>query len=225
MSDRIKRHDVLGRTVEKLVALPVTFLVVICDLLEKIAGPQRQEWFEALKLFLRKENPWSERESLNLVCNKIFCIHEDWRIWKGPANGDGLEGEEDRDPREDTLFVIDWGKVLFQTHLHGKEALIYGEEKLKRAKAGNDIRLGGRALISLWEDYKARGTDSILVNLHRTKGIRRIYFLGLVLRHQDGTRHVPYLYFDTARFEWTWGYCWLGGGWSVYDPSASLESS
>ena len=47
--------DMLGTATRKLVTLPHHVLVIVCDLLEKLAD---QEWVAALKQFLRKENPW-----------------------------------------------------------------------------------------------------------------------------------------------------------------------
>jgi len=50
--------DMLGDVVRKLVALSSAMLVVIYDLLEKLLGGNGEQWFAALKRFLRKENPW-----------------------------------------------------------------------------------------------------------------------------------------------------------------------
>lgn len=47
--------DMLGTVVQKLVTLPDFMLGIVYDLLEKLAD---QEWHDALKKFLRKENPW-----------------------------------------------------------------------------------------------------------------------------------------------------------------------
>lgn len=51
MSDK----DVLGQILRQLVTLPVEMLGVVLDLLRKLSDP---EWWEAVKRFLRKENPW-----------------------------------------------------------------------------------------------------------------------------------------------------------------------
>ncbi len=59
--------DMLGTTVRKLVTLPNTTLGIVCDLLEKLAD---QEWVEATKKFLRKENSWPVLEL------------RDWKVWK-----------------------------------------------------------------------------------------------------------------------------------------------
>src|SRR3989344_4756087 len=54
-------------------------------------------------------------ECFKLACDKPFSpaefIGKEWTVWKGPADGNGLGGEEDRDTREDTLSAIDWEQV------------------------------------------------------------------------------------------------------------------
>lgn len=165
------------------------------------------------------------RSCFKLACDKALNVTEfvgkDWRVWKGPVNGKGLEGEEDRDVREEALTTIDWEKVILETNLQGKETYVKGEEKLLRLKAGNNIRLGGKAFLSLWEDYKANGANSILEKL-RLKGVTRIYFFGLVLRNPRGDRRVLCLYFNGS--EWRWDCSWLGSDFYSGSPSASLAS-
>lgn len=165
-------------------------------------------------------------ESFKLACDKPFSpakfIGKGWTVWRGSADGTGLEGEEDRDTREDALSDIDWEDVLLETHLQEGETSINGEEKLKRAIASGKIQLGGRAFLSLWQDYQANGGNSVLEKLRR-KGVTRIYFLGLRLRHPDGRRFVLCLYFLGS--EWRWCYSWLGSQWGVGGPSASLASN
>lgn len=167
-----------------------------------------------------------ERECFKLTCGKSFSptefIGQGWTAWKGPADGNGLEGEEDRDAREDNLSVIDWDQVLLGSHLQEKETSVHGEEKLKRAIASGNIQLGGKAFRSLWEDYQANGENSVLEKLRR-KGVTRIYFFGLRLRDPDGYRHVLYLYVDA--FRWYWRCYPLGNRWDADDPSASLASN
>jgi len=167
------------------------------------------------------------RECFKLACDKSFFptkfIGDGWTVWKGPADGNGLEGEEDRDVREDTLSVIDWDQVLLETHLWEVETSVQGEEKLKRATAGSNIQLGGKAFLSLCKDYQANGENSVLEKLRR-KGVTRIYFFGLRLRSPDGLRNVLYLYFHSSG-GWDWHCHWLGGCWVFKNPSASLASN
>lgn len=169
------------------------------------------------------------REGFKLACDKPFSpakfIGQDWTVWKGPANGNGLEGKEDRDVREDSLSVIDWNEVVLDAHLLKKETSVEGEEKLKRAIASGNIQLGGRAFISLWEDYQANRENSVLEKL-RCKGVTRIYFFGLRLRDPRGRRGVLCLYVDGS--EWYWYYLWLNNHWNADSPpypSASLASN
>lgn len=165
------------------------------------------------------------RQGFKLACAKTFnpteFLGEGWSVWKGPADGDGLEGEEDCDKRADELEVVDWEQVFFETHLKEGETSIQGEEKLKRAKASGNIQLGAKHFLSLWDDYQQNGKNSILEKL-RAKGITRIYFFGTVLRLPSGGRCVLCLYFGGGR--WSWGCSWLGGRWVSNDPSVSLAS-
>ncbi len=165
-------------------------------------------------------------ECFKLACDKPFFpaefIGEGWTVWKGPVDGNGLEGEEDRDKREDDLPVIDWDQILLETHLQEGGTSVQGEEKLKRATASGNIELGGKAFLSLLEDYKANRENSVLEELRR-KGVTRIYFFGLRLRSPGGGRNVLSLYFDGSG--WRWNYNWLDGRWGADRPSASLASN
>jgi len=166
------------------------------------------------------------RECLKLECQKPFSpeefIGKGWTVWKGLADGNGLEGEEDRNAREDDLSIIDWEQVLLEDHLEGEETSVHGEEKLKRAIASGNIQLGGKAFLSLWEDCQANRENSVLEKLRR-KGVTCIYFFGLLLRDPDGDRDVLYLCVDGSA--WLWYCLWLGGRWDAGGPSASLASN
>lgn len=159
--------------------------------------------------------------------NPVEFIGKDWSVWKGPADGNGLKGEEDRDVREEELNVVDFEQLILETNLQGEETVVNGEEKLRRLKAGKNIRLGGKAFLALWEDYKAREAEgkpeeSVLEKLRKSKKVTCIYFFGFVLRGPFGGRGVLYLYFDGR--EWYWYDRWLGCDWRVDGPSASLAS-
>jgi len=171
------------------------------------------------------------RAYLKIALTKAFdpsaFINKDWKVWKGPADGNGLEGDEDRDVREDTLNVVDFEQLILETNLQGEETVVNGEEKLLRLKAGKSIRLGGKAFLALWEDYQARKAEgkpgeSVLEKLRKSKKVTCIYFFGLVLRGPVGYRSVLYLSFRGS--EWRWDYSWLGSDWGSGHPSASLAS-
>ena len=172
--------------------------------------------------------------TLVLACNKPFDprsfgspfdprlhIETRYTIWRGSDKGDGLEGAEDRDVRADALPSVDWERVLLDSHLREGEVLIYGEEKLQRAIGSGNIQLGGKAFLSLWEDYQTNRWNSVLQKLRR-KGIMSIYFFGLRVRDLSGNRCVPGLCVNGSR--WFWNYGWLGGQFSATGCSASFAS-
>jgi len=164
-------------------------------------------------------------QCFKLACTKTFNLTEfigkDWTVWRGAPDSNGLKGEEDRDKHADALDVIDWEQALMENHLQEGETSIEGEEKLKRAYASGNIQLGVKQFLSLWEDYKANGKDSVLEKL-RLRGVKRIYFFGTVLRYPNGNRCVLYLYLDGS--EWYWNGRWLGLQWNADYPSVSLAS-
>ncbi len=102
----------------------------------------------------------------------IKSIGDNWSIWRGLVDDNGTEGEEDRDVREDNLTEVDWSKVLFETMLlNDGEIRITGEEKLCRLKKTDSILLGGRAFLSLWQDYQKNKESSVLERLRKTRNI------------------------------------------------------
>jgi hypothetical protein len=52
-------QDMLRQILEKLLAVPTNMLGTVYDLLKKMVD-EPEEWAEAIKRFLRKENPWPE---------------------------------------------------------------------------------------------------------------------------------------------------------------------
>jgi len=169
--------------------------------------------------------------NLKLACTDTFnpaeFIGKDWRVWRGPADGGGLEGEEDRDFREDEITMIDWNQIIFETNLSEGEKCINGEEKLRRLAGGENIRLGCRVLLSLWKNYlskrdKGKIHESVLEQL-LLRDINFIAFFGLILRNPYGGRDVLYLYRDYSG--WRWRHYWLNLFWYAYYPSASFSCS
>ena len=167
------------------------------------------------------------RAVLKLACTKVFnpaeFIGKDWKVWRGPADGNGLEGDEDRDVREDDLAVIDWEQVVLETNLLKDETVVGGEEKLLRLEAGSNIRLGGKAFLSLWEDYQGNRANSVLEKLYQSKGVKVVYFFGTVLRGPLGSRCVLYLC-RGGDGSWGWSCYWLDRVWLARHPSVSLAS-
>ncbi|MCX6808660.1 MAG: hypothetical protein NTW50_03255 [Candidatus Berkelbacteria bacterium] len=55
----MSQQDMLRKILEKLLAVPAGMLGMVYDLLKKMVD-EPEEWAEAIKRFLRKENPWPE---------------------------------------------------------------------------------------------------------------------------------------------------------------------
>lgn len=168
-----------------------------------------------------------EPKAIKIDCSKPFdpvsFIGERWSIWKGPIDGNGLQGDEEQDERSLALTELDITKIQFKTMLKDNEFFIKGEEVLRRLKDTDYIRLGGNVFYALWQDYQKNNENSALEWLRRTCDINYSDFFGLVLRDPDGYRGVLYLCWGGGR--WRWYYRWLGNDWHVSYPSALLASS
>ncbi len=139
--------------------------------------------------------------------NPTEFIGAGWTIWKGPANGNGLEGEEEQDMRSLALTTLDVTHLRLETTLKGGETSIVGEEKLKRFTAMTDvIRLDLGIFQTFWrnqllipERFKAK-----------TNGNTTYVFCdGTVLRSPCGNRCVLYFCWRDDTREWIRG-CGVG---------------
>jgi len=138
----------------------------------------------------------------------VAFLGEKWAFWKGPKDGNGLEGEEERDKTSAALTEVDFGLAEFLTCLEKDEPPIKGEEKHARLKKSGRTRYGVTVFMGLWLDYLARETESVLEMLFKEKGITYIDFFGDILRDPDGNRCVLYLY-RLGDGQWYWDYDWL----------------
>ena len=149
--------------------------------------------------------------------NPTEFIGAGWTIWKGPAEGNGLEGEEEQDARSLVLTTLDVTRLRLETTLKGEETSIVGEEKLKRLKAMTDIRLDAGIFQTFWrnqhlipERFKAK-----------TNGNTTYVFCdGTVLRSPDGDRYVLCFYWRDDALEWDWFYRRLDNHFCAAHPSA-----
>lgn len=152
--------------------------------------------------------------------NPAEFIGAGWSIWRGPADGNGLVGEEERDYRSNTLIQLDLSKVQLATCLKPKELVTTGEERIKRLKADGRVRLDENAFKAFWENQAlipSRFKERVNSN------IQFIFFDGVVLRSPNGDRCALYFCFSDYG-SWDWDFRWLGGGRSVCSPSAVLAS-
>lgn len=153
--------------------------------------------------------------------NPTEFIGADWRVWRGPVNGNGLEGDEERDPRAAILAELDVNKVQLVTYLKKGESVTTGEERIKRLKIDGRIRLDENAFQAFWNNKElipARFKERV------NGSIQFIFFDGVVLHSLgDGNRYTLCFYFS-GNGSWRWGYRQLGLGRSISHPSAVLAS-
>ena len=110
-----------------------------------------------------------------------------WKTWRGPADGDGLEGKEERDERSFALLELDFSQTVIETCLRKGESYTDGEERHCRLKAerADDIRLDP-AFALAYRDEPEKYPDAL-------KG-KAAFWDGLVLRSPDGDRCAVYSY-------------------------------
>ncbi|MEQ1500104.1 MAG: hypothetical protein ABL917_01880 [Parcubacteria group bacterium] len=134
--------------------------------------------------------------------------------------GDGWSILNDEtDARSIALTELDLTKVQHVTELRDGETYVKGEEKLKRLKSSDYIRLDADIFLTFWENQHhipESWKEKVSGNT------RFIYFDGTVLRGSDGNRYVLCLYWGDGA--WYWHVYWLGNGWYDNDPSAVLAS-
>lgn len=140
-----------------------------------------------------------------------------WSIWKGPIDGDGLTGEEDRDLREKKIEQFLLAEMLRKVCLKEGETSIKGEEKQVRLKADQKkVRLGLATFLFFNQNLH------LLEWLYKKLGVRYLDFPGLVLRSPGGSRYVFSFCRDDVRGGWSMDLNWLGLGRNDESFSATI---
>lgn len=130
----------------------------------------------------------------------VKLIGEGWTFWKGPKDGNGLEGEEERNKASLALATVDFANAEFVICLSCRERDehhdVDGEEKLKRLKELGLILYDSTVLMGLWQNYQEcqDKADSVLEKLYQQKDVIYIDFFADILRSPEGIRYVQYLY-------------------------------
>ncbi len=159
---------------------------------------------------------------LSATFNPSTFVGNGWAIWKGPAKGDGLKGDEEQDQRSLALKEVDFRGMTkeanFLTGLEGKETVVTGEVKRARliAKA---IQADARIGQALFEEEGQK----TLRWLFETLGITWFELLGTTLRGSGGGRCALYLYRQGGG-SWGWHCYWLGNFRDARNPALSLAS-
>ena len=208
----------LSKALRDFLSGPLNQLVV------NIAGDPTGETEREFNKFNRKEVCWLPvgaeiiYRMITLDRTKPFdparFIGPGWSIWKGPAAGNGLEGEEEQDAQALGLAEIPLGAIVLETSLKDRETVITGEERLQRLRASGVIRLDAAAFCHFWNNQH-------LISQEWEK-VDRIYFDGTTLRSPDGYRYTLFLFRHGK--SWRWYADWLGNDRHARSPSACLAS-
>lgn len=152
--------------------------------------------------------------------NPAEFIGEGWSFWRGPMDGNGLEGDLEQDSRSLELTEVDFSKILLETCLKDGENYTSGDERIERLIKAERILLDLGVFKTLW-DNKA----SIPARFkEKTKGNTTfIFFDGQTLRSPFGFRSSLCLYLLDGGV-WRWLVFRLDGSRNTLSPSAVLAS-
>jgi len=181
------------------------------DILQKIIDHPRESG-EQFTLFLNNGG--------NMIIGSPIIISIDRTVPFDPVK---LLGQvwtiEEQDERSLALTQVNLANVRLEHMLKKGEDRIAGEEKLKRLKKANHIRLDAKVFQTLWEN-QALIPEAWKQETHGNTTY--IFFDGTILRIPDGNRYVLYLYWNDGR--WGWDFYWLDRDWDSFVLSAVLAS-
>lgn len=84
--------------------------------------------------------------------NPEKLLGKGWTIWRGPSDGNGLEGEEEQDKRSLAITKLDLSKIQLVTTLRKGENVVNGEENLRRLREANHICLDAGVFQTFWKN-------------------------------------------------------------------------
>jgi hypothetical protein len=155
----------------------------------------------------------------SVLFNAAEFIGKGWSFWRGPADGDGLQGALEQDEHSLALTEVDTSKIVLKTSLTNGEDWISGEENLKRLESASDIRLD---LGIFWTFWKNQRLIPERFKEKTDENTTYVFCDGQTLRGPLGDRCA--LYFCWYDGRWDWGYDWLGSIRRDAQPSAVLAS-
>jgi hypothetical protein len=169
-------------------------LGMLGDLLEKLNSASRGFWLEALKRFLRKEDPWGSILSPVIRVDQLDGFRlENW------FEEEGLSVVE-LDTRAFSLGELDLRDIRLEHMFRKGEAKsIDGETWLERLRKTGYTCLDARVFQHLW-----RNKDLIREEwyLETGRNVTHIYFPGTILCSPGGVRYVLSLRFSEGKWRW-----------------------
>jgi hypothetical protein len=146
---------------------------------------------------------------------------EGFSIWRGPANGDGLIGEEEQDARSLALDKIDFSRIVLNACK--KDERVTREERARRLRKDGLILPDAKIVEVIFEN-KENLPDEWKEKVDGSTQF--IFFEGTTIRGQAGTRNVLFIYFGRLWNEGIW-HCNCGSisdSCFVSSPSAVIAA-
>lgn len=117
-----------------------------------------------------------------------------YSVWRGPADGDGLEGEEDHDPRAQILTEIDFDTLRCVSVHQSAEEKVHGEEFVRRLRRSAGVTLDAYAFLAIHE-RRLQGLP--FTGDWATSGrLTCLCLVGTILRAPNGERNIAIVYVD-----------------------------
>lgn len=151
--------------------------------------------------------------------NPAAFIGADWTIWRGPADGKGLKGDEQQDAHSLALTEVDFTTARFETGLVEGETVITGEQRLSRLREKPIVRADANIGVALLNEPG----QITLEWLYQTHGVTWFELPGTELRNPHGFRRILYLY-RRDDGQWYWYFYWLGSGRGARNPALVFAS-
>ena len=114
---------------------------------------------------------------------KDFFEYPGYSFWKGPMDGDGLNGEEKCDEESSSLKEVDFSTAEFlpcSNELSAEDNLICYHRKPGR------IFCGVNASAGIWQDYCRNYRKSGLESLYKIHGFEEMVLGGNIIRSPEG---------------------------------------
>lgn len=205
---------IVGRTLsvhkEHELLLKLEAAGLIDDLAQKVIDSKGNELAKKLVGLISGNYSVSETKSTSVIpINRFSPFNPEEFIGK---KGKGWMIEEE-DERSLKLTELDLAKVRLETTLKRGESSVNGEEKLRRLKKLDCIRLDAKVFQALWENKHLIPGD--------WKG-KTIFFVGTIFRGRHGDRYILALFWGGSA--WGWNSYWLDCDWGAHDPSAVLAA-
>lgn len=193
------------------------------DLVQRVVGSRGNKSAKAMYAAINDKAEVVEPKIITIDRSTPFnpakFIGKGWSIWRGPADGNGLEGEEEQDTQSLAITELNPSKIRLVSTLREGETVVGGEENLRRLREANHVCLDAGIFQTFWNHKELIPP----LSKELTNGATTyIFFAGTTLRSPDGDRHVLYLFFDGSL--WRWFCRWLANDWHVSRPSAVLAS-